>query len=111
MAVHTLTHARLTVLGDEPGDIILLDEVVEIVVGLENDTAAATAVAAAGAALGDIGLAMKRDTAFAAMARAGVDFYFINKHDCLFAPIFCGSGSLVWLAKIKKARLLTSPEI
>ena len=75
-----LPRPRFAVLGDEARLIILRDEIVQVVVGLQNDAAAAPAVAAAGAALGDIGLAMERDTAFAAVARPRVNFDFVNEH-------------------------------
>src|SRR5262249_17383064 len=60
--------------------IILRDEIVEIVVGLENDVASAPAVAAAGAALGSVLLALERDAAFSAVPRPRVNFYFVNEH-------------------------------
>ena len=49
-------------------------------VGLEDDAAAAPAVAAARAALGTILLALEGDAAFAAVARPRVDFDFVNEH-------------------------------
>ena len=92
MAVHALAHARLTVLGNEPGDIILPDQVVQIMIRLQNHASAAPAIAPAGAALGDVSLAVERHTALAAMARACVDFNLVNEH-----------------AKMKTARPVTSP--
>src|SRR5882724_7462546 len=80
MTVHALAHAAVTGFGDEARDVILLDEIVEVVVGLEDDAAAASAVATAGAALGDVSLAMERDTAFAAVAGLGVNFNFVDEH-------------------------------
>ena len=62
------------------GLIILGDEVVEVVVGLQNHAAAAAAVAAAGAALGDVGFAMERHAAFAAVPGPRVNFDFVNEH-------------------------------
>jgi hypothetical protein len=55
------------------------DEIIEVVVGLKNDAAAAPAVAAAGAALGPVGFAQEGDATFSAVAGAGIDFYFIDK--------------------------------
>ena len=80
MAVHALAQAGLADLGDEARLIILGDEVIEVVVGLQNHAAAAPAVAAAGPALGDEGFAMERDTAFAAVPRPRVNFDFVNEH-------------------------------
>ena len=50
MTVHSFAHAGFTGLGNQARREKLRDEVVEVVVGLENDVAAASAVAAAGAA-------------------------------------------------------------
>jgi hypothetical protein len=57
----------------------LRHEIVQIVVGLENDAAAAPAIAAAGTSLGAIGLAQEGDASLAAVAGPGIDFYFIDK--------------------------------
>jgi hypothetical protein len=51
------------------------------VVGLQDDAAAAPAVAAARPALGDVSLAMERDATFAAVPRLRVNFYFVNEHE------------------------------
>ena len=67
-------------LRDQPRLVILGDEIVQVVVGLQNHVAAATAVAAVGAALGTILLALESHAAFAAVARARVDFDFVNEH-------------------------------
>ena len=79
MAIHALAQAALAVRGEETRHVILLDEVVQVVVGLQNDAAAATAVAAAGAALGHERFAMERDAAFAAVAGFRVNFDFVYK--------------------------------
>jgi len=68
------------VLSDEARLIILRDEIVEVMVGLQNHAAAVPAVATTRAALGTKLLALERDTAFAAMPRPRVDFDFINEH-------------------------------
>jgi hypothetical protein len=81
VTIHALAQAVLAVLGDEARLIILRDEIVQVVVGLEDDAAAAPAVAAARPALGHEGLAMERDAAFAAVSRLRVNFYFVNEHD------------------------------
>ena len=67
MTVHALAHAVFAVGREQARDVILLDEIVEVVVGLENDAAAAAAVAAAGAALGHERFAVKGDGALAAV--------------------------------------------
>jgi len=58
----------------------LRHKIVQVMVGLKNDAATAPAIAAAGAALGAKRFAQEGDAAFAAVAGAGIDFYFINKH-------------------------------
>jgi hypothetical protein len=83
VTVHALAHARVAARRDEARDVILADEIVEVVVGLQDDAAAASAVAAARAALGDVSLAMERDTAFAAVPRLRVNFYFVNEHEII----------------------------
>ena len=42
---------------------------------------AAPAIAAAGAALGDVSLAMKRDAALAAVAGLGENFNLVDEHE------------------------------
>ena len=49
-------------------------------VGLQDDAAAASAVAAAGAAFGDVGFTMERHGAFSAVSGLGVDFDFVDEH-------------------------------
>jgi hypothetical protein len=80
MAVHAITHAESAVRRDEARLIVLGDEVVQVMVGYENDAAAATAVAAARPSLGAILLALEGDTAFAAVAGLRVDSDFVNEH-------------------------------
>jgi hypothetical protein len=79
-AIHAVAHAELAVLRQEARLIILSDKIVEIMIGFQNDAAAASAVAATGAAFGTILLTLERDTAFAAVAGAGEDFYLVNEH-------------------------------
>ena len=69
MAVHPLAQTRLPIGGDEPRIKELRHQVVQIVVGLEDDIAAAPAVAAAGAAFGAKGLPEEGHAAFAPMPR------------------------------------------
>jgi hypothetical protein len=80
MAVHAFAHAVVAVLGEKTGLVELIDEIVEVVAGLENDVAAAPAIAAAGAALGPIRFALKGDCTFAAVSRSRVNFDLIDKH-------------------------------
>ena len=80
-AVHAFALARFALLGQEAGVVELRDQIVQVVVGLKNDAAAAPAIAAAGAAFGTKRFAQKRDASFAAVAGAGIDFYFIDKQN------------------------------
>ncbi len=80
VAVHALAHAELAMLGEESGLVELGDEVVEVVVGLEDDITAAAAVAAVGAALGAVGLAAEGDAALTAVAGAGEDLDLVDEH-------------------------------
>jgi hypothetical protein len=78
-AVHALAQPLLAVLGQQAGVVKLRHEIVQVVVGLKDDAAAAPAIAAAGAALGTVGFAQEGDASLAAVAGAGIDFYFIDK--------------------------------
>src|SRR4051812_48307087 len=78
--IHAFAHAVLAILSDETRLIVLADQVIQIVVSLQDHVTTAAAVAAARTALGPIFLALERNAAFAAVSRAGVDFYFIDKH-------------------------------
>lgn len=60
--------------------VVLIDQVVQVVVGLQDDIAASAAVAATGTTLGSIGLAVECDASLSAMAGAGEYFNLINKH-------------------------------
>jgi hypothetical protein len=80
-AVHAFAQAWLSVLRDQAGRVELGDEIVQIMVGLQNDIAASAAIAAAGAAFGTKRFAEKGHAAFAAMSRATENFNFIYKHE------------------------------
>jgi len=80
VAIHALAEAELTFLGDQARLIILGDEIIQVVVGQEDDVAASAAVAAAGAAFGPKLLALEGDAASPAVAGAGVNFDFVNEH-------------------------------
>ena len=89
VAVHALAQAVLAIPGDEARLIILREEIVQVVVGLQNDAATAPAIAAARPAFGHKRLAMERDAAFAAVPRLRVNFDFVNEHTVnLRFPIF-----------------------
>jgi hypothetical protein len=81
VTVHTLAETWFTALSEQTRLEVLGDEVVEIVIGLEDDIAAAPAIAAARAALGAIRFTQKRHAPFAAMAGAGEDLDFVNEHN------------------------------
>ena len=79
--IHAFAEAGFTSLGEEARLEMLGDEVIEIVIGLEDDIAAATAVATTGATLGAIGFAEKGHATFAAMAGARENLYLVNEHN------------------------------
>jgi hypothetical protein len=66
--------------SEETGVEILLDQVVQVVVALENDVSATTAIATAWAALRDELLAVKGNAATATVPGAGEDSDFVNEH-------------------------------
>jgi len=76
--------AVVAVFGNQARHKKLRDQIVEIVAGLKDDTAAAAAIAAIGAALGLEGFAPERYTTASAVAGAGINFYLVDKH--------CGIG-------------------
>ena len=84
-AVATFAAAALAILRDQLGLKKLGDEIVKIVISFQNHTAAAPAVATAGAALGNVGFAMKRDGSLAAVAGAGENFNLVNEHNSIVA--------------------------
>src|SRR6185369_9396849 len=70
----------LAFLGNQSGLIILVDQIVQIVARLENDIAAAAAIAAARAALWPVCFAMKGHSAFASVSRSRVNFDLVDEH-------------------------------
>jgi hypothetical protein len=80
MAIHSLAHAVLPVLGDPARLIELLDQVVQVVTRLDDHVAAAAAIASIRPALGTKRFATKRNAAPASVAGARIDPDFVNKH-------------------------------
>ena len=80
MAVHAIAHAELAVLRNEARLVVLGNEVVQVVVGFEDDARATPAVTATRPALGTILLTLESDATFAAVAGPRVDFDFVNEH-------------------------------
>src|SRR5207244_1094074 len=93
VAVHPFAHAVLAFLGNEPRLIILGDEVVQVVVGLQNHVAPAPAVAAGRAALGPGRFTEEGDAAFPAVSGARENFDFVDEHSC-WSSTFRLDGSL-----------------
>ena len=81
MPIHAFSQPGMAFLRNQPRLVKLRDQVIEVVIGLKNHVSPTPAVAAAGAALGTIGLAMKGHTAFAAVTGARVNFYLIDEHN------------------------------
>jgi hypothetical protein len=80
MSIHSFAEAWFAVFREETRLIELVDEVVEVVVGLEDDIPSATAVTAAGSSLGTVRLPEEGDATFAAMPGAGVNLDLVDKH-------------------------------
>jgi hypothetical protein len=78
--IHAFAHASLAVLSDQAGLIILCNQVVEIVIGLENNVTAPPAIAAAGPALWPEFFPLKSHTALSPMTGARENLNFVNKH-------------------------------
>jgi hypothetical protein len=79
--IHAFAEAGFTALGEEARLEMLGYEVIEIVIGLQDDIAAATAVATTGTTLGAIGFTEKGHAAFTPMAGARENFYLVNEHN------------------------------
>ena len=97
-----LAKAEDAVLRDQPRDVILLDQIVQVVVGLQNHAAAAAAVAAARPALGHERLAMKRHGTFAAVTGLGVNFDFVDEH----GVIRDGAYRIAWVDSVNSGLAL-----
>ncbi len=80
MPIHALTHAGLSRLGDQSRLIELVDEVVEIVAGLEYNISPLAAVSTTGTTLGTIGFPMEGHAALTAVSGSGEDLDLVNKH-------------------------------
>jgi hypothetical protein len=73
--------AMASALGGVFGVEAEMEESIEVRVGLDEDVAAASAVAAAGAAAWNVLLAPERKTAVAAVAGFHADANFIDEHE------------------------------
>ena len=71
----------LAMLGRHMRLVLLSDEVVQIVVGFENDMTAVAAVAAAGSSLGSVGLAQESHATAPASAGPSADSDFVDEHE------------------------------
>jgi hypothetical protein len=76
--------------------IELVDEIVEVVAGLEDDVPTLAAIAAAGAAFGTVGLTMEGDASLSSMASSGKDLDLINKHGS--GVEWCKDPCPIWAA-------------
>src|SRR5207249_7377475 len=80
VAVHPFAQAVLAGLGEEPRLVELRDEIVQVVVGLQNDVAPAPAIAAGRAAFGAEGFTEESDTALPTVTGARKNFDFVDEH-------------------------------
>jgi hypothetical protein len=81
MSIHSFAQALLAFLGDETWLVVLIDQVIEIVIGFENDVATTAAVAAAGPAFGPVGLTMKGHGAFPTVAGLRINLDLVDEHE------------------------------
>ena len=81
LAIHALALPHVSILGDQLWRVILGDQVVEVMVSLQNDVAAAPPVASAGPAFGAVGFPMEGHASTSAFAGAGEHFDFVDKHE------------------------------
>jgi len=79
LAVAVAGAAVLASAGEEFAGVAVFDQRIEVAIGDDIDAAAATTVAAVGAAFGFVFLASERDDAVAAVAGGNVDFGFVDE--------------------------------
>ena len=79
--IHSFAHSRFSSLCDQARVVKLRDQIVQVVVGFENDVAAATTIAAARPAFRDKRFAMEGHAPFATMAGSRKNFDFVDKHE------------------------------
>ena len=70
----------VAIFGDEPRHKKLCDQIIEIVAGFEDDSAAPAAIAAIGAAHGLESFASEGDATASAVTGAGVNFHLVDEH-------------------------------
>ena len=80
-SVHSFAHAVLAVLRNEPGLVILCDEIVQVVVGLQNNVAATPTVPAGRTAFRSGCFTQESDTTLPAMTGARENFDFVDEHE------------------------------
>lgn len=81
LPIHALTHATFTTLGHQVGDEELLDQVVEVVIGLQDHIAASAAIATAGTTFWNVSFAVKGDSAFSSMTGTSENLDLIDEHN------------------------------
>jgi hypothetical protein len=79
-AIHSFAQAGMAFFGEQSRLEMLSDEVIEVVIGLKNDIATASAIAATGSAFGAVGFSEKGDTTLAAVAGARKHFDLVDEH-------------------------------
>jgi hypothetical protein len=70
----------MTIFGDEARTIVLINQVIEIVTGLEDYISSSPAVAATRTTLRPVSFADERHGALPPVPGTCVDFYLVNKH-------------------------------
>src|SRR5258707_5406349 len=78
--IHTLPQSAFAVGGNQARLIVLADKIVQVVIGLKYNVAAASAVSSARSTFGPVLLPLERHAAFAAVSRPGINFDLVDKH-------------------------------
>ena len=95
LPIHALTHATFTTLGHQVGDEELLDQVVEVVIGLQDHIAASAAIATAGTTFWNVSFAVKGDSAFSSMTGTSENLDLIDEHNLRIGEPG-GVGEALW---------------
>jgi hypothetical protein len=70
----------MAIFRNQPWAIELIDEIIEVVTGFQNDVSASAPVASAWTTLGPVRFANERDGALSSVPGPRVDLDFVDKH-------------------------------
>jgi hypothetical protein len=78
--IHAFSLPGSAILGNQSGVVKLCDEIVQIVIGLQEDITSAPPISSARAAFGDEGFTVEGHSALTSMPCLSIDSYFVDKH-------------------------------